>query len=158
MEVKANGASKTTKTGTPKSFLRVGIPGTPKKRVKTLKQNFSWPTDDSVNAPTTPLKIKTRKAVLAEIEKSSDLKKFYDQIKFYDQHNNNKALEVGFLRQLSIKPRNVCESEFIFNFRKEHPEVNGLPKPDPAVCAELDRYLQLHPEESFYSQWVNAHP
>lgn len=124
-----------------------------KKRVKKiLKREVPSSIGCSVKAPTTPLAIRTAEAVLTEIEKSGELKKFYDQL------NNNEVLKIIFLRQLRMKPCNVCEKEFISNFQKEHPEVNGLPKPDPEVCDDADLYLQSHPEESFYYRWAHYQP
>ncbi len=112
---------------------------------KILKRGFPSSIYRSGKVSATPLKAKT---VLAEIEKNSELKKFYDQLP-------SNAYKVAFLRQYAIKHCTVCDSEFVSNFKMEYPEVNGLPKPDPDVCDDADLYLQSHPEESFYYRWAN---
>lgn len=96
----------------------------PEKQSEFRKLGFSLLTCNSAQAPTTPLKVRPKENVLAEIKNNDRLKCIY-----YRQLKGNEAMQTCFIKKLSIIPFNVDKKEFVNSFLDEHPEFNGLPKP-----------------------------
>lgn len=159
MEVKAGGSHKTTRNGTPKSSKQTNTPGAPKKKFKRssrlgddscgvcnnlicLFEAESDMPEKQAKFQTTPLQIRSKENVLAEIENNDRLKWLY-----YCQLKDNEVMQAYFIEKLRIMPYNVDKTEFVNKFIGEHPKYNGLPKPIWPESLNEDKKISPVPEQ-----------